>query len=455
MKLNKWAVVLAGLFSAFAVTAKAQTVEIDLGGSAEVVNFINSIPVNVFLPNSTAPINHYVNGDIPAPLTISSGRLHVWTGTLDGAKVPGLGGRPAIIRYAASTSSDAFKLLQTQTTPPALTVPQAPFTTTGTTPNATNFLNAPADITGCSSLTAVVVGGVTVYSQATGCTAVTPLPFHLGLSLVVGSDFHQVGPSIPLTKATPLFSTLLVDSIIAVTPSKIVLGDSVKDTGGNPITNLTNTQVEAVISGSVTDWGTFKGFAAGPVARCLRKAGSGVKAVFNETQMYAAGGQTATGETTAGTTDLTSTTAVTLFGGTTQDVVDCLVGEPGLSRPAHPRGIAYIDYDQHAVGFHDATVDDVGVSDGVDSKGNLKNGLYPFWTYAHGFRRPVGSTGVSSDQDTLITGFLATASTPSVINSIPGVGQYWTAVSEMCVSKAATQGPITWISPAPTGCPAP
>lgn len=456
MKMNQWALLLAGIFAVHAATANAQTVELNMGGSSAGTGFASSAPPKLFLPYdaTTNPIRHYVNGDIVGPPAVAGGRLHVWTGLLNGAQVTGLGGRNAIIRYAATGSSDGIIRLQNNGAIVQITDPASNLT----------YLNH-ALLTGCTgpALVDADSNGTTDYEEFTGCQATVSLPVLLGASDVHGSSFHQTGPV--TTQVQPLAQELLTSTQAAVVPFKLVLGNGVKKNVGGvlqPVETLSHSQVEGLLSRQVTDWRTF-GFApdidnngaddggAAPVTLCIRRAGSGTKATLDETVMIVAG------EITAGSTNLNNAAAGVYFGGSTQDIQDCIGGSgTPLNRPAHPLALGYMDADAPTPGGYNVKLDGLLPRDATlaDPKANLKNGLYYFWAGWRLNSRPSGSPGISADQETLLNAFVSKVQEPAVVNGLkPTAGDYWVAPSEMCVFKNSDRGPISWKSPLPAGCP--
>lgn len=454
MKLNKWAVFLAGILSGGVMTANAQTIEITMGGSSAGTGFATQVPLELFLPYNatTNPIKHYVNGAIAGPPAITSGRLHVWTGVLDGAKVPGFGGQNGIIRYAATGSADGVRKLQSASGIIPVSDPASNMT----------FLNH-APLTGCTGPTPVDINGdsLTDYEEFTGCTATVDLPLHLGASDTHGSSFHQVGPV--TTVVRPLPQDLLTSTQAAIVPFKIVLGNGVKKNVGGvlvQVDNLTQSQVEALFSRQVTDWRSF-GYVPdvdnngvddtgpAPVTLCLRTAGSGSKATFDETMMVVAN------ETTSGSTSLTNPAAGVYFGGSTQDVRDCIGGNAALGRPAHPLGAGYVDADAVVPNAYDPKLEgfrarDLSLS---EPRANVMNGFYRFWVGWRLNQRPAGSPGISAGQDALMSAFVTQAQSPATIAALPSAGDFWVAPSQMCVQKNNDRGPIAWKSPIPAGCP--
>lgn len=384
---KKWITMLAGILVAGAVSAHAQTVEMNMGGSSAGTGFANNVPLRLFKTHSVAtPVTHYINGLISctAPCdvdpntsgnqtSITSSKLHVWTGTLDGTATgnPALDGKLGVVRYAATGSADGIRKLETQTAPVSLIAVD----------NAVGFMTFldQANPAGCSAPVNVDINtppdGIIDYQEVTGCTGLLSSPVfgggsaiggpnHLGAADVEGSSFGQAGP---LGTTAPKFDqSLLVNAKPAVVPFKIVVGKGVKKHSDPnnpasalvPIANLTRTQVEAIFGpasamGGTRDWRRFDLVPdvngdgiddGGPatITLCPRTAGSGTKAAFDQTVMI---NQSEIG--------LASSTVI--FNGSTQDVIDCILGRDvngnGLYTDAgdllpHPLAIGYLDADQ-------------------------------------------------------------------------------------------------------------
>jgi hypothetical protein len=194
------------------------------------------------------------------------------------------------------------------------------------------------------------------WNEYTGCNTIVAgdLPMTMGMADVAGSSFHQVGPL--GTSVKPLDQSMLTSNQAAIVPWQFIVGEHVKrNIGGvlSPVQSLSRTEIEAIFSRTVTDWSslglatdvttTGTPDASSPITLCLRAAGSGSKAGFDETVMKDAN------ETIFQTVPITSAADGVIFGQSTQDVQDCLRGNAGNGRPAHPRGIGYVDADVSVV----------------------------------------------------------------------------------------------------------
>jgi hypothetical protein len=527
---KKWIMMLVGLLAAGAVSAQAQTVEITMGGSSAGTGFATQVPPNLFKTHSGGtPIVHYVNGLIsctPTPCdvdpntsgnqtSITGGKLHVWTGTLDGTKtgVPALDGKAGIIRYAATGSADGIRKVENQTT-------KVPYGLA----DAGGFMTFLDHTSGCSAPVNVDLDGDTVtdYQQTTDCTSTFSGPLYLGAADVEGGSFGQSGPL--GTVAAKQDQSALENNKVAVVPFKVVLGKGVKKRSDPtnpasplvPVTHLTRLQIEAIFgsanlmgtsSPAITakDWrrfdfvpdangdGTDDGGAA-PITLCMRTAGSGTKAAFDQTLMINAG------------EIVTTNGGQTLYNGSTQDVIDCILGRDdnanGLYTDSgdllpHPLAIGYLDADAlpndpGAPGYKgDNSVDNdpntaafqadtdsfpdltntatdgeqaydytirtqAGcgghpfgydfIANGIehcDPRAHLLDGQYAYWVGWNLNRRFDGFSGISSDQDSLMHAFINKAGSVSTIRTL-SAGAFWASFSEMCVSKDADKGPHKW-----------
>jgi len=355
MKLKQLAVaggLLAGLVSMSAMPASAATplpdagevfctgaqpttcVPLNGGGSSAATPFMTQVPLNLLDQAPDLP-NHYVNADIAVP-AITAGKLHVWTGKRAGT--------PTIIRYSATGSSDGILRLQNATT------------------NASSLMHYLDHLAGSCATgpTLKTRSDGKQWNEYTGCNTIVAgdLPETMGMADVAGSSFHQVGPFPTAVKA--LDQSMLTSTQASIVPWQFIVGEHVKKDIGVPpahnlvpVTGLSRTEIEGIFSRNVTDWSqvglvtdvTTPGTpdASSPITLCLRTAGSGSKAGLDETTMKDAT------ETQFGSTNLTLAADGVYFGTSTQDVQDCMRGNSGNGRPAHPRGIGYVDADVSVV----------------------------------------------------------------------------------------------------------
>lgn len=448
MKARLFTAALAGLFSvgALAASVQAQTV-INAGGASAGTPFATDVPLNL-CDASPLPV-HYVNGPFGAP-TITSGKVHTWTCNR--------AGQPIIIRYSATGSSDGVKKLQ-QPESNAL--------------SNMNYLDH-ASLAGCVGPTTLTrPSDGKQYQEYTGCTGgPVQLPVNVGWSDVHGSSFHQTGPI--TTTVAPLDQSALISTQVAIVPFAIVLGNGVQRVNSlnqvqGPVTNLSRLQVETLLSRQATDWrqlglgtapvdGSGNPAAPGtaadatsPITLCLRTAGSGTKAALDETVMKDAT------ETPAGSTNLTNAADGVYFGQSNQDVRDCIRGNAGAGRPAHPKAVGYMEADQAAAavalgGMYITRLNGYLSNDPSlsDPKENLKCGKFQYWVGERINTRNPSSTDPTTQQ--LISDFIASAQDPNTISIVPA-GAFWVAPSQMNVFKNADAGPINFKAlPEPSAC---
>lgn len=417
-------------------------VRLNMGGSSAGTGYATQVPLNLLdqdnpgTPDDETPI-HYVNGVIGS---ITSGKLHVWTGLRAGV--------PTIIRYSATGSSDGIKRLQQPAANALSNMNHLDHTVT----------------TGCSAATLQTraADGKTYYER-TGCTGGTfAIPSTLGASDVHGNSFHQTGPSIPLTKVTPLDQSMLTSVQAAIVPFKFVLGNAVKRVnpatgdvlGVNDLLNvesLSQDEIQALLArkAGALDWKSFglvgdlngdgDADATAPVTLCLRSAGSGTKATLDETVMLAAD------ETTSGSTNLTNPASGVYFGTSTQDVRDCIGGNAGAGRPAHPLAIGYVDADATVPNGYDVKMDGRHANDLIlaDPKSNIKCGKYKYWVGWRLNYRNYVDPDILADQQALIVDFVNDAALPTTTDLL-AAGAYWVSPGDMYVSKNADAGPVLW-----------
>jgi hypothetical protein len=400
-------------------------IELNIGGSASGGELINQVSLDLLDPAPNLPI-HYVNGPTGGS---PSGNLHVWTGTRSGV--------PTVIRWAATGPADGIVRLRQ-----AVINPQSDLT----------FLDH-TSLTGCGPATLQTrVPDGRQYYEIAGCSATVSKPVLLGSAEVAGSSLHQVGPL--TTTVRPVDQSMLNSTGVAIVPWKFVVGSHVKkvDPKSGILVNLagiSRTEIEAILSRTVTDWrqlGLVTDVAipgtpdsASPVTLCLTTAGSGSKAALDETVMKDAG------EFPFGSTDLTNPAPGVYFGNTARDVIDCIGGNAGAARPAHPSAIGYVGADVGVPNGTGIKLDGLYANDPSlpDPKLNVKCGKYLYWTDERLNVRGAADPDITSDQSALIQAFIAEASNPAAISMMP-TGNTWVAASEMYVYKNADAGPVSF-----------
>ena len=410
----KYMPVLAGalVLAGWAGTAEAQ-VPMNAGGSSAGRNFMSDIPLN--LCDASPLPNRFATAD---------GNKITWTCNR--------GGSPVIIRYSATGSSDGVnKLLQ----PPSNA--------------ASNMLYLDHTLTaGCTGPVLVTrPSDGKQYNSTTGCNNgnTISLPVHMGASDVQGSSFGQTGPL--GTSVLPLNDSGLNSQAGAIVPFTIYAGKGVvklnaAGTGpGGQIDGLSRLQIEQIFARSVTDWkrlgfgtvtdaspGTLE--ATSPITLCLRNAGSGTKAAFDQTLMLNA-------------TETSIASPTVIFSPSTSGVLACLA--------ANRRSIGYMDSDS-VVSFNPGGANaglayTVPVDGGLahdpsltDRKRDLKCGKYAYWT---ALRLNQRTTPIGGGTDTLMAAFIANVQTAAAIAQLP-TGEYWASAEEMVVTKNSDKGPLIW-----------
>ena len=418
--------VLAGALAlaGFVGTAQAQTTELNGGGSSAARNFMTDIPLNL-CDAGTSTANY------PNRYATADGNKITW--------VCNRGGLPIIIRYSATGSSDGVnKLLQPASNP------------------ASNMLYLDHTLTtGCTGpVDTIRPSDSKHYNNTTGCNNgnTISLPVHMGASDVQGASFHQSGPL--GTTVAPLDDSTLNSVGTAVVPFSIYVGKGVVAVNSNgtiagPISGLSRLQIEQIFSRSVTDWqrlglGTVTDAApttleaTSPITLCLRNAGSGTKAAFDETLMI-------------NTTETGLANASVIFSSSTSGVLSCLA--------ANRRSIGYMDADQ-VVSFNPGGAQAgnayvISVDGGkaydpslTDPKRDLKCGKFAYWSALRMNRRTAGEGAAI---DALAQAFIDNAGLQATISVIP-TGTYWASDEEMAVSKNSDKGPLIWKAGAHPEC---
>ncbi len=415
MSVLAGALALAGL----AGTAEAQTV-LNAGGSSAGRNFATDVPLNLC---DAAPL--------PSRFASADNNKITWTCNR--------GGSPVIMRYSATGSSDGVnKLLQLASNP------------------ASNMLFLDHTLTtGCTGPNVVArVSDGKQYNNTTGCNNANTisLPVHLGASDVQGASFHQAGPL--GTTVSPLDDSNLNSVVTAIVPFSLFVGKGVvKDVAGapgGPISGLSRLEVERIFSKQVTDWkqlgyGTVTDAAPGvleatsPITLCMRSAGSGTKAAFDETVMI-------------NSTETLLANATSVFSSSSSGVLTCLVGTR--------RTIGYMDSDAvvnfNVGGSQAGNAYTIRLDGGLahdpslvgNEKRDLKCGKYAYWA---GWRLNRRTTSEGAAIDALAQAYVDNAAAQATIGIIP-TGAYWASDEEMAVSKNVDKGPLIWKAGAHPEC---
>lgn len=404
------ALALAGLAS----TAEAQT-PLNAGGSSAGRNFATDVPLNLCDGPPAALPDRYSSAD---------NNKITWTCVR--------GGLPVIMRYSATGSSDGVnKLLQPASNP------------------ASNMLFLDHTLTtGCTGpVLTTRPSDNKQYNNTTGCNNgnTISLPVHMGASDVQGASFHQTGPL--GTSVTPLDDSTLNSVVTAIVPFSVFVGKGVVAVNPNgsiagPISGLSRLQIEQLFAKSVTDWqrlglGTVTDAApttleaTSPIVLCMRAAGSGTKAAWDETIMLNA-------------TETSLAGATTIISSSTSGVLSCLA--------ANRRSIGYMDSDQvtsfNPGGANAGLAYAIRVDGGLahdpalvgNEKRDLKCGKYAYWA---GWRLNRRTTSEGAAIDALAQAYVTNAGASGTISIIP-TGAYWASDEEMAVSKNSDRGPLNW-----------
>ena len=407
MPILAGALALAGL----AGTAHAQTA-LNAGGSSAGRNFATDVPLNLC---DAAPL--------PSRYASANGNLITWTCNR--------GGLPVIMRYSATGSSDGVnKLLQPASNPAS----------------NMNFLDHTLTA-GCTGPTLTSrPSDSKQYNNTINCSNsnVISLPVHMGASDVQGASFHQSGPL--GTSVAPLDDSTLNSVVTAIVPFSLFVGKGVvavnpDNSIAGPVSGLSRLQIEQIFSRGVADWqrlglGTVTDGApttleaSSPIVLCLRSAGSGTKATWDETVMLNA-------------TETSLGSASVIFSSSTSGVLTCLA--------ANRRSIGYADADQvvsfNVGGANAGLAYPVRIDGGLaydaslaSPKRDLKCGKYPYWA---GWRLNRRTTSEGAAIDALAQAYVDNAGLQATIAVIP-TGTYWASDEEMAVSKNVDKGPLNW-----------
>ena len=504
---------LAGLASVMglAVSAQAQTA-LNIAGASAAKPFVEETPITL-CDNPTGPAPTLVGGS-QAPRIFMDGALGPVGNRLANSKfitwvceaTNGNVGLPSIVvRYQSTGSSDGIDK------PNAFPTVNNDGVTANPVARQVYVLENAASC-GAPTVEVDALGRTKQYFPS--CTQFSPNPntnaagafvVNMGVSDVAASSFGQSStgwlnnaPQGTITVG-PRPDGNITSSRPVVVPFSIVLGSAVKainPTSGSvisPVRNLTQLQVEAIFSRNITRWNQLSGIGADTnndgtvnasdnqtIMLCLRRAGSGSKAAFDQTLMKDASEHTGSGfnsasfNMTLGTPSSPTAGPTTLFGISNSDVRDCIQGNPNPTipsndpfpfpgaRPAHNTAAAYVEAEQAAT-VNPAAGYVVAVDGGKarrnddlnghvpptqetvymgNEKENVRCGKFQYWVF-EAFNTRNTPPAAPSEQ-ILINAFLTQAQNPSVINNLPNVGRYWVSPLEMHVTKSADKGPVNW-----------
>jgi ABC-type phosphate transport system substrate-binding protein len=515
MKSKKTAMAfVAGLASlaGLAVSAQAQTA-LNIAGASAAKPFVEETPITL-CDNPTGPAPTQVGGATaprifmdgaagPAGNRLANSKFITWVCEATNSNV----GLPSIVvRYQSTGSSDGIDKPNAFPT----------VNNDGVTPNPAarqvfvleNTANCGAPIAEVDALgrSKTYYPSCTQFSANPSSNPAAALVVNLGVSDVAASSFGQTsagwnggvlqGPIV----VGPRADGNITSSRPVVVPFAIVVGGAVRSINpstGNvigPVRNLTQLQIEALFSRSVTRWNQLNGVGADTngdgvvngsdnqtVIICARRAGSGTKAAFDQTLMKDANEHTGQSPVNSGSFNLTLGTPTapnlgptTLSGISNSDVRDCVQGNPTPTipsndpfpfpgaRPAHPTAVAYMEAEQAAT-VSPAAGYVVSVDGGKalrndtanghvppaaeaiyagNEKENVRCGKFQYWVFEAFNTRNVPAAPAAEQQ--LITAFLTQAESPTIINNLPNVGRYWVSPQEMHVTKTQDKGPVNF-----------
>jgi hypothetical protein len=510
--------VLASL-TGMALSAQAQTA-LNIAGASAAKPFVEETPITLcdnptgpaptFVGGATAP-RIFMDGPLgPAGNRLANSKFITW---LCEATNPNIGLPSIVVRYQSTGSSDGVDKPNAFPT----------VNNDGVTPNPAarqvfvlenpGNCGAPTNELDALGRTRTFYPSCTLFSANPNTNPAAALVVNLGVSDVAASSFGQTsagwnggvlqGPIV----VGPRPDANITTSRPVVVPFSIVLGSAVKlinpatgavlTSADNPmgrVRNLTQLQVEAIFSRSITRWTQLSGIGADTngdgivnasdnqtVIICARRAGSGTKAAFDQTLMKDANEHTGQSPVNSGSFNLTLGTPATPTAGPTtlsgisnNDVRDCIQGNPNPTipsndpfpfpgaRPAHPTAAAYMEAEQAATvnpnaGYvvavdggkarrHDTFngQEDIAfeaIYDG-NEKENVRCGKLQYWVFESFNTRNVPPA--SANEQVLINAFLTQAESPTIINNLPNVGRYWVSPQEMHVTKTQDKGPVNW-----------
>lgn len=405
---------VAGLLAgSLAESAQAQTV-INGAGSSAGRQFAGGAPLAMCL-NTPKPI-HLRSGT-----TDTNSNLHTWICNVTGG---GLTNSPSVIRYSASESGDGF----TKLTVAGATAPYI------------------LDSSTCGTPVERTVNGIT-FDEYSSCTQQVQEPVDFGASDVQASSFGQSGPT-GTTFPKPSTTGLQAPASIAALPFALFVNNGVRlqtPSGGlgGVLDNLSRPQIEAMYRRNPQDWtdlgylvtsdGTTVNAAESGITLCLREAGSGTAAAFEQTMMLQS--QVAVVNNNAAN----GTGGNVIYSPTSSGVVTCIqnnvngigfLNAESTVTNAHP-----IKINGYSANYSAAEV--VGNTSPIARKRDVACGRYEAWVNWIINRR----TTLAGTKAQLVQAFIDAARTET--NNVPS-GTHWVANSEMKVNKTLDSGPIAW-----------
>jgi len=431
---TRYALALIGAIGLITAAESAQAIDLNGKGSSAGRNFASDTPGKVC--DIAQPATFYFTANATSDPTLPSTRSE-WRCTVPGA--PGT----TVLRYHGTNSGDGFASLNS----------------TNVLLNTVGYFNT--QVAGCTLIGApnprAFAGhpNVTIFSCPSTQPLLTNLPIHYGASDVQGSSFTQAafGASVtpPVLAAGVDLTTLPVISV----PFGIAVGGGVRQ-GAGPglLDNLSISDLQQILSGTVTDWRTIGNTTdtAGQTAItvCHRTVGSGTLATLDQTIMRK--GPAAINPTRIPATGSAALGAAgNLSNASSGNMVDCMNNTGGVN-VNNRMSLGYIDSDSlgliSASGAHFVKINGFQVFDGTlpATSARLKDlrcGDYPYWANWNLVVRTNGVDGVSITGGGTVPvgtqGVLDAYLNAALVNNpLPG---FWATQAEMFVVKNDDQGP--------------
>lgn len=402
---------VAGLLAgALAESAQAQVV-INGAGSSAGRQFAGGTPIAMC---NAAPQPIHLRS--AADDTNSS--RHTWICNVTVAGV----NQPVVIRYSSSESGDGFTKVSTQA---------------GFSKTAPYII----DTSSCGTPVTRTVSGLT-FQEYSGCTQQVLETVDFGASDVQASAFGQNGPT-GTSFPDPQTGGLLPPDQVAVLPFALFVNNGVRlqtpaGALGGVLDNLTRPQIESIFRRNVRDWedlgylvtsnGTTVDGTKTGITICMREAGSGSKAAFDQTQMKDSAEANVANNTANGTG------GSIIYSASSGGVVTCVQN--------NVNAIGYLNAESVVTNAHPIQINGASANYAAgtpfERKRDIACGRYDFWTTWVINRKTSYSPTTKND---LILAFINSARNET--NNVPS-GSHWVALSEMNVTKAVDAGPIVW-----------
>jgi hypothetical protein len=417
-----WSVIglLAG---ALAESAQAQIV-INGAGSSAGRQFAGGVPIAMCLP-TPRPVH------LRSAANDTSSSRHTWICNVTHS-VPSLGinfvNQPAVIRYSASESGDGYIKVNDD----------------ANANTATYIL----DTSSCGPAVTVTAPNGLVYDEHSNCTQQSVQPVHFGASDVQANSFGQTGPT-GQSFPDPSTAGLQPAEQVAVLPFSLFVNNGVRlqnvnGSLGSVLDNLNRPQIEAIFRRNVRDWadlgyvvtsdGTTVDATKKGITLCLREAGGGTPAAFDQTQMIQSDVASAVNGAVNGTG------GSVLYSPTSTGIVTCVQN--------NVNAIGYLNAESVVPNAHPITINGASANyappvpagaSAIWRKRDVACGRYDSWTTWVVTRR---TDAEGTPVNNMIRAFADAAKNET--NSVPS-GTHWVALSEMKVTKSSDAGPISWI----------